>query len=738
MLPSVSKLENLDKTLIKSHSDVVIAKARATMNLTAQLDDELSFSKGDIIEITNIQDRDFAVGIVNNIMGSFPLSFVEIIEGEIASLNSEAQIPESKFKWWEKEKNNYRNSTSSYSQSKETVDRKSENNINTATILTEKNTSVSYYENYSQTQLNNGHSNCSDVTAEQKEIKHPTHKRTSSYNQENTRSHDSAVTSYGRTIYPHVAEKSDQLSFIDNEIVKLFYHIGDQWLEGEIDGKIGLLPSDCVEIIVDCPWSEYVFDGSVEHTSSENTSRENESNYAMSPLNEFSSPIPFEKTTYGRVLYTLPKQFDNDLELTEGDTVIILKQADDYWYEVKHDDGRVGYCAVNCVEVIGENFISPISSTKLSDKFDFEPMKTEENLNKKVPLSTAVCEKMMDSNVTSSNVAVPKLVSESGDKKNVTDQREKPAIKQKPAVKPKPIRPDSSNFSPTIDRKRELPTNASPTTDIKKALPVNMSPAMMKKKELPVNVSLTIDRKKESPANPKLNNLTSIENKVNANVLTNSVEVSKVSRQEYDANKGNELKVNVPFVGKLESSTKSPPIPTRPSNFNRKKDDSAEQLQSMTTLNDLIKEQMASAKSQLGDRPKSISDDASISVDSLNKTSKFTKQISASSVPVKPIPMAQQMVLSPSKPKSDFLMQFQSQIGQSQFYSTEKTATLPARIAPPRPPINTPVSSSTKKVPPPRPAVPFKQSDNLIQFSPEKEKPTTASQGWTSYNYLHV
>ena len=76
-----------------------------------------------------------------------------------------------------------------------------------------------------------------------------------SYTSENTRSHDAEITPYAKTLYPFQAQLPTELSFGGDEIVTLIQHVDQDWIEGELDGKIGLFPATFVEIIVDCPYA---------------------------------------------------------------------------------------------------------------------------------------------------------------------------------------------------------------------------------------------------------------------------------------------------------------------------------------------------------------------------------------------------------------------------------------------------------------------------------------------------
>ncbi|ELU16231.1 hypothetical protein CAPTEDRAFT_105924, partial [Capitella teleta] len=215
-----------------------IALGQANMDLTAQLDNELSFSRGDFVHIIKILEDGFAFGRSGDRTGSFPLIFVDIIEG---SVEAEKPAPEKK------------------------------------------------------------------------------HSKNSSYTSDNTRSQDSEVTPYGKTLFPFYAENDNELTFDSNEIVTLVCHVDEQWTEGELDGQRGIFPRSYVEIIVDLE----------------------------------------EEELYGRVMYDFQAVSDRDLNLAEGDTVTILSQPDEHWVEAQHDDGRTGLVPMSYIELISEPALPP-------------------------------------------------------------------------------------------------------------------------------------------------------------------------------------------------------------------------------------------------------------------------------------------------------------------------------------------------------------------------------------------
>ena len=75
------------------------------MDLTAQLDEELSFRAGDIITVLLVIDSEFCLGECNGQTGQFPVWCVDVIEGNLsASMPRKDEKRKSKFhKWWEEE-----------------------------------------------------------------------------------------------------------------------------------------------------------------------------------------------------------------------------------------------------------------------------------------------------------------------------------------------------------------------------------------------------------------------------------------------------------------------------------------------------------------------------------------------------------------------------------------------------------------------------------------------------------
>ena len=331
----------------------IVCEARVTTSLAAQLDYELELIAGSVIQILQVLDDGFAVGRCGDKVGQFPMSFVEPLQ--VQQHSEKAQVTPHQ---------NQRNSESPT-----------------------KHANVAH--------ASTGHSG---YTAGKK-----SHSRKGSYTHLNTRSHDSFVTPYAKTLYQFVAVSADELSFQRNEIVTLISHIDDEWMEGELDGRRGIFPTNYVDIIVDCPSNDD--SNSKPKSSSGDSSRNGQPAVTESAVEQLPE-------TYGRAMYNFTGEGTNDLNLQEGDTVTILRQVNADWFEAQHDDGRIGFCPVTYIEVFGSEPICP----------DALPSP-----------STPVA-------IGQPNGSESSTVNGTG----LSSMQHKPSVKPKPPVKPKVKSPSSS------------------------------------------------------------------------------------------------------------------------------------------------------------------------------------------------------------------------------------------------------------------------------------------------------
>ena len=411
-----------------SKESKVNATVRSTMDLTAQLDDELGFRTGDIIEVVEVIDSDFCIGRLNGKTGSFPVAFVELVSGNLhlETAKSGEVATHSKFDWWKDEKRTGE-SVSGISGKVVENDESVRNDNQTFSEKVENNnlqSSESVGSDNLQSPENDFEFKAPVPESNEKpsdEFK-PTHTRDHSYNQINTSSYGVTLSAYGKAKFPFVAENDNELSFFDDDIILLNRHIDDEWMEGEIDGRRGLFPTSYIDIIVDCTRADVAVN---------------------------KPEVGVETEMYGRVLYDFHAESSNELELNEGDTVTVVRKIDDDWIEARHDDGRVGCCPVTYVELITTGLGSEgLPQAGAPAVFSITPP-----VMAIIESSTAVSV-IGDSAASGYNyqteqvsTAIPTDITPSG-----LPVTPKPKIPTKPKLKPKPIRQQSlgSSESPAI------------------------------------------------------------------------------------------------------------------------------------------------------------------------------------------------------------------------------------------------------------------------------------------------
>ena len=445
-----------------------IAVVRAHMDLTAQLDDELSFRSGDVITVLEVIDADFCLGECNGLKGQFPVWCVDVIEG-----NLNAQLPKqekrlSKFnKWWQEGSSGSGNSSNHTSDSQHSpaavagqLDTPSPLPSTVATTPVVNSTTPTTNSSQSQTvknhieniknefiiQNDNNNTTCFEKT----------HRRNRSYAMENFRSYDTEVTPYGKTLFPFIAENPNELTFFDNKIVVLIRYVDDQWMEGEINGQRGIFPINYIDIIVDCARGSEPQNGT-----------------AAPPLTLLPGsgqgpggtldtpglyPEEYGEDVYGRVLFDFTAESDRDLDMAEGDTVTVMRKLNEHWFEARHDNGRVGLCPVTFVELITSDpprLVPRQTSVPQETPTPLPPSTAKHPHYANVPTTpdirsvdsdiphtprSADCSDVTKDAVTSSSPAVPSTPCDKPADTHTPPAviRPKPGLKPKPQLKPKP------------------------------------------------------------------------------------------------------------------------------------------------------------------------------------------------------------------------------------------------------------------------------------------------------------
>ena len=463
-----------------------IAVVRAHMDLTAQIDDELSFRSGDVIRVLEVIDADFCLGECNGMKGQFPVWCVDVIGGNFNAFLPKQEKRLSKFnKWWQEGSTgggggSDGNHTSNSQHSPAPVAKKPDTpsslpsvatTTTTTPVVNNATTTTTLNANASQSQTVKNHiENIKNEFIIQKNDNNNSakttcfermHRRNRSYTTESFRSYDAEVTPYGKTLFPFIAENPNELTFFDNEIVVLIRYVDDQWMEGEINGQRGIFPINYIDIIVDCARGSKPQNGT-----------------AGSPLSLLPAPVghgpgpldtpvgqypeEYGEDVYGRVLFDFTAESDRDLDMAEGDTVTVLRKLNEHWFEARHDNGGVGLCPVTFVELIASDPPPRLglpsrqsSVTQETPTTPLPPSTAKHPHYANVPTTpdvrsvdsdlsqtprSADCSDVIKDTVTSSSPAVPSTPCDkpADTRTPPAVARPKPGLKPKPQLKPKP------------------------------------------------------------------------------------------------------------------------------------------------------------------------------------------------------------------------------------------------------------------------------------------------------------
>ena len=175
------------------------------------------------------------------------------------------------------------------------------------------------------------------------------------------------VRPYGIAKYNFFAQFDNELSLEEGDMVYLRKYIDDEWMEGEVNGKRGLVPIGYINIIVDClEVVEKSSDDALQATKTkdaiktESTLKSIDSNgtiFQLDPL--LSNNQNFESSekvsskikpgTYHKVLYTFQAQMDGDLNIVEGEVIRVLESGNEnvHWLNVENTFGECGLCPAN-------------------------------------------------------------------------------------------------------------------------------------------------------------------------------------------------------------------------------------------------------------------------------------------------------------------------------------------------------------------------------------------------------
>ena len=143
-----------------------------------------------------------------------------------------------------------------------------------------------------------------------------------------------------------------ELTFREGDYIFLHKRLNSQWMEGEIDGNVGIFPSSFVIVEVELPPDKDEF-------LNGDFSPKNSSPKRGSHINTAMSKIQWKVGMKGRALFHFSALYSGDLELNKGDIVRVLRVDGDNWIEGQLANGISGSCPAAYLEPVINKSNSP-------------------------------------------------------------------------------------------------------------------------------------------------------------------------------------------------------------------------------------------------------------------------------------------------------------------------------------------------------------------------------------------
>lgn len=244
----------------------------AIANFTGEVG-ELSFNKGDTIKVLEKVDENWSRGKMGTKVGIFPVNFVTTKRNRPANISNSPRST--------------RTATSGRVSN-------SPRHSRSATMMSKPNS-----RDYSPRARSNTSRNSPSVNGVNRKVQ-----------------------PCARALFTFTGEKKDELSFCEGVKIRLLKRIDDNWLEGELNGKIGIFPQSFVKVEVGLP------------------SKDEESVLAAS-----GKP-------YARALCNCHGDSQDDLQFERGDLIELLSWAGEGWMEGRTSNNMTGVFPVSFVHVI--------------------------------------------------------------------------------------------------------------------------------------------------------------------------------------------------------------------------------------------------------------------------------------------------------------------------------------------------------------------------------------------------
>lgn len=301
--------------------------------------DDLSFNAGDEVVLVKKVDDDWYVGRVGEQQGMFPIKFVEIIEDLPDEVTQDAQPTK----------------TSSSSTFDVIALYDFQGNKNDGELVFTVGEMIHVTEKINEDWLKGevyGQSGCFpcnfvDISADTINTLPLSKTKGSTADSDDRAPEDSKHVVFCKAIYDYSSDVADDLKFSKGDVIQVCKRIGDEWMEGQLHGQVGLFPVAYVEMMED-----------------------------TLPDQPESTMAAANSVEVGTAQYDFTGSAPDELSFVKGDKIQVTEVISDEWLRGKLD-GREGMFPRTFVELSQQTVTeSAGKNDKLTAKakalFDFD------------------------------------------------------------------------------------------------------------------------------------------------------------------------------------------------------------------------------------------------------------------------------------------------------------------------------------------------------------------------------
>nr|XP_039264334.1 dynamin-binding protein-like isoform X2 [Styela clava] len=471
VVPLANKIKSTKGMADKSE---VLGKAKAIMNLTAQLDEELSFQVGDEILITGVSDDGLWFdGKTGSESGSFPASFVKL----------EAPLK-----------------TSSTEQHHFSVDVSHDHNENKGwkegdvDVVADSVVNVGNYSaaefSKKQTKLTRNH--------KESEYFH-THEDSSKTQSDNVAEDATEKSTVKNILYTVEAlhnfsgSSEQELSFHKGTIIPIYEEVDEHWFMGKVGDAEGYVARAYVSQTIEAKDSHSDMQSNdKKNFSSANSpvcdnnktivnnnenfnnmkpqtqhARQTVTNILRKHVDNSESHDPTENIEEGHqksldcgkrkalVMYDYDSRNQHDLSVTKGDIIWIIREVNSEWCKVENESKKNGIIPISYVEIIAEeNSKSKLLLKNNTEKRNVNTVKDVADSTKKYSSQSSEMQQSCHESTVLSSVPEHCNVADSSSTRSLAFLSPKPFVFQKP------------NISRNYDRRNVRPRTLQKSTSV--------------------------------------------------------------------------------------------------------------------------------------------------------------------------------------------------------------------------------------------------------------------------------